>query len=269
MSEFFPATTGRFLAIVIFSAVFSASLFADQGLVPTSSLDPDPLSGNTLVRVYRSDEEPVQFLQSSIARDRIERIAENFNITIGSEVLKHIDLPSEDLEDPEDLLRRAYNQLMAISTMEGIEYYSHSRETMRLLFELSHRVQNRDSKDPVPDLYFRSRLPATRTIYVRQKDLTFGDNHYSITYHREDGLVWAEMTNLNQLWYGIIPVIGPGSVKFIFALAPSDEGLYFYAHALVDVFTLLGMEERAGNSFSSRIEALSQWFSSSFTAGER
>lgn len=171
-------------------------------------------------------------------------------------------LPGDSTRERERVL---YNILRSISTMEGIEYYSASRERMRIFYTESYVINNPEDKERRDDPLV-SEIPQTDTIYVYQRDSSFGRNVYSVEYRYRDNAFFMSMTNLTRMYYGIAPVVGPKNLEIHLTVMETQEGYLFYGATGVDVITLLGLENRVKDSFSNRIEAIFGWFQSRIEA---
>jgi hypothetical protein len=153
-----------------------------------------------------------------------------------------------------------YNTLRSVSTMEGIEYYSASRERMRIFYIDSYAVEGPDSRSRRPDPLVAS-VPREDTIYVYQRDSSFGRNVHRITYRYVDDAYQLRMTNMTPMLYGILPLVAEENLDVYLTIIPVEEGIVFYGNSAVRVLGLFGMEDRARNSFYNRIKALFDWFS--------
>jgi len=152
-----------------------------------------------------------------------------------------------------------FNQLTAISSLTGIQYYSASRNSMRTFYESSTIIDNTQTKNPLPDPSF-IQIPQTYSLYARQKDLTFGDNIYSYSYQNSADIIFFYQTNITALNYGIIPAIGKGNLRSIIAVIDCGDSILVYAVSMTKASTLPGMGDRIGNSLSNRAAALLNWF---------
>jgi hypothetical protein len=163
-----------------------------------------------------------------------------------------------------------YNQVLALSSLAGLQYYSHSRGEIRTFYESSTVVSGPDGKIPVDDPRY-ARPPGDLTIYARQKYLTFGDNIYKYEYHsRSDSLVFIQ-ENLSSMNYGLVPAVGKNKLRSMVAVFDAGEYLLIYAVSMARAASIPGMGERVGRSFSARAEAILLWFSAqadkAFAAG--
>ena len=130
---------------------------------------------------------------------------------------------------------------------------------MRLLYETSTIVDGPVTKNPQPDPVFRY-PPAEQVVYVRQKDLTFGDNVYQFTYFANDSSFIVLQDNVTGLNYGPVTVIGKNKLRSVVAVIDCGPYLLIYAASMAKASMLPGMKQRAGESISNRANALLGWF---------
>jgi hypothetical protein len=152
-----------------------------------------------------------------------------------------------------------FNQLTALSTLAGIEYYSASRQNMRIFYETSQVVDGPAAKNPLPDP-LNDTLPASLMLHARQKDLTFGDNIYRYDYHTGADILFFVQENITSMTAGIIPAVGKNKFRSMIAVIDAGDVLLIYAVAMAKTASVPGMGDRIGASFSNRINAVLQWF---------
>lgn len=177
---------------------------------------------------------------------------------LGVEALTLMRIPAETRSRP-DFSLRLYNILRSISTMEGIEYFSASRNQMREFYIESYTVDDPSTRRRVPDALVPA-VPADDTVFAFQRDSTFGRNVYEITYREENGLVWMRMINRTRMSYGIIPLVGEGNLEIHLLVIPVEDGILLYGACGVRLLGTFGMQDRAQASFQNRIEAIFGWF---------
>jgi hypothetical protein len=153
-----------------------------------------------------------------------------------------------------------FNGATALSSLEGIQYYSASRKTMRTFYESSRVIDGPDTGRVLPDPFYPD-PPALLSLYARQKDLTFGENIYRYDYRAgEDFLVFVQ-ENLSAMRAGIIPALGKNKLRSLVAVIDAEDSLLFYVASLAKAAAIPGMGERIGSSFANRAEAILKWFS--------
>lgn len=156
--------------------------------------------------------------------------------------------------------RALYNEMVSLSTLAGLEYFSTSRNEMRIFYETSSVIDNPELKNPLPDPVYRT-LPRELTLYARQKDLTFGDNIYQYTYYTGQDSLMLTQQNLTNMNYGLVTAVRKNRLCSLMAVIDTESHLVIYAVSMAKVVSLPLLNQRAGRSFSTRIEALLTWFS--------
>ncbi len=219
-------------------------------------------NGEGLTRFFFSREEaklryaPETFSTGTIA----ERVA-SMDPTLGVESLYFI--PYRNNESPREAYERAGHILFSVSTMEGIEYYSASRERMRTLFTESVVIDSVKSDKAREDLRF-DELPDSVDFLVRQTDLTFGTNIYSTSFEGDEETLWFSMNNLTKMRYKFITMVGPESLEIHLLIHPLEKGMLFYGVCSVKSLSFFGLERSKKDSFFNRIEALQNWFENQY-----
>jgi len=151
------------------------------------------------------------------------------------------------------------NQLTALSTLAGIQYYSESRKTMRTFYETSQVIDNPAQKNPLPDPVYAA-LPDSVTLYARQKDLTFGDNVYTFNFKTGGDFIFFIQENLTGMNAGIIPVLGKNKCRTLIAVIDAGDSLLLYSIGMAKATPVPGMSDRIGASFTNRSKAVLKWF---------
>jgi hypothetical protein len=157
-------------------------------------------------------------------------------------------------------VRSLYNTLRSISTLQGIEYYSASRERMRLLFEESWTISGPQDRKRIEDPLVRE-IPDEDTIYIHQKDLTFGTNRYRVEYLHNSGTISMDIVNITTMRYSIFPLVGEENMSMRLLVVPVAEGIVFYGLNTVDMLDLAIFHKKMEDSFTNRMIALIDWFS--------
>ena len=148
--------------------------------------------------------------------------------------------------------------LRSVSKLEGLQYYSSSRKKMRTLYEASYMIEDSKTKkrltDPIEE------PAADFSVYVLQKDLTFGKNIYRYRFCSDADSAGFISTNIDALKYSVFKVIEPENLEA--SIAVTDLGDYLLIYALTRVyFTAPSVfRDRVQNSFRTRGEAVYGWF---------
>ncbi|MHB9293005.1 hypothetical protein Holit_02122 [Hollandina sp. SP2] len=152
-----------------------------------------------------------------------------------------------------------FNEILALSTLAGLRYFSASRNVMRIFYETSQVIDGPDTQKPLPDPVYEV-PPARVTLYARQKDLTFGDTIYQYEYHTSEDALLLIQQNLTPLVAGIIPAVGKHKLRSVVAVMDGETFLLIYLASMAKTVSLPGMNQRVGQSFTTRTDALMSWF---------
>jgi hypothetical protein len=153
-----------------------------------------------------------------------------------------------------------YNNALTLSTLEGIQYYSSSNKAMSTFYDYSRVIDSPETKRVLPDPSYPD-PPASLTLYTRQRDLSFGDNLYQYRYLAEGNYLVFIQENLSPMKMGIITAVGKNKLRSLVAVVDCEDSLLIYAASLAKVPALPGLGGRIGNSFTSRAQAILDWFS--------
>lgn len=217
------------------------------------------LAAEGAVTIYTLDGGSFRLAPEGSEIHSIRRSVEALNPRMAVESLFVAPLPSAFPEGREgDLF--LYNLLRRVSTMTGIEYYSASRDRMRVFYHESYAVADKDLRQPLPDPVVTD-IPSRDSILVFQHDSSFGRNVHELSYRYRPGNILITMRNLTTMWYGIIPAIGEENLEVHLWVQRHEGMVLFYGNTAVDVPSLFGIETQAHDSFSNRLEALFNWFS--------
>jgi hypothetical protein len=197
------------------------------------------------------------FAPAALVRDAIT--TENPSLLVESLYVYRRDRPRDATAE----LRSLYGTLLAISSLEGIQYWSATRKTMRTFYAESYRIDGPDTRKRLPDATAPTAgpLPSTETYYSFQRDLTFGPNVYRCGYKTFADAVMLESVNLTSLTYIGIPVMGPNGLRIRLFVIQSDDAILFYAVSSADVPSLPIVTDKVQESITNRTEALFKWFS--------
>lgn len=162
-------------------------------------------------------------------------------------------LPMPAREDP---LLFLLNRLTAVSTLEGIEYYSASRNEYRVLFTRAYALSETGSPNPDPSF---SELPDEYNLQIFMNDTTFGEGRYRLTYHTAEDCILATLVNLTPLHLGPLKVVTENNVAFSLLAIPTDGGLLLYASGAARPKVGKMFSGTLERSLSNRIFALKDW----------
>jgi len=243
-----------FLFTFIIPCVFSLSLEELVGLEAANRLRSGSVSetqlGKPALKFLPALPDLRQFVTNSMA---------SLEPTLAVETLYLYKKPNSAAVWNDSLRSALFNQMTAISTLAGIEYFSATRNAMRTFYEYSSVIDTPSSKKPLPDPVF-DRPPAQYTLFARQKDLTFGDNIYRYEYKTAESALFFVQENMTSMSYGIIPAVGKNRLRSVLAVIDCGDSLLIYAVSMAKAASVPGMTDRIGNSFKNRADAVYKWF---------
>jgi hypothetical protein len=154
----------------------------------------------------------------------------------------------------------AYNALGKVRSLKGRLYLSHTRKSEIPLFEEATRIKgtNRTGDaigDPAPALS----LPAKETVYIRLKDVNFGNSYYQADISTGSfGLLYS-LTNFKSISYLFFPVMKEGKFSALLYLEPLDEGMLVYCTAGAEVSNFVANRIDIPSAIGKRVAVFVDW----------
>jgi len=153
-----------------------------------------------------------------------------------------------------------YNALGKIRGLKGRVYHSHTRNEYVPLFEDVTRLESAKKNTPVADpVSAATRIPLSETVYMRLKDVNFGN-----TYYRSDmslvqrGLRYSLSNNKNMTYF-LIPVIKEERFNAQFYFESIAEGILIYALAGTEVSDFISSRIDMPSAISKRLTVIIGW----------
>ncbi len=250
-------------------ALLSGGLFSQEGgtLVPAAELAPDIFhqlveKGEVSRQSYKEDgAEFSLFPRTELGSALKETWTEKKEPVFVSESLFLIEKPEGS--NPEELDTELVSRIMrSISSMEGIQYYSHSDKKTKTLYTKSYTIDNPDEENRIPDQLDGS--ADNLSVYAFQEDGSFGKNYYRIDYRQRENEVSMVIRLVEPLKFGILTAVKANNLVFNIDILDKGQYLVMYVGAKVNFPALSIFESRLSNSFGSRIIALHGWFKDSY-----
>jgi hypothetical protein len=152
-----------------------------------------------------------------------------------------------------------YNAVNAVASMQGLEYFSVSRQRREPLILASWRVSPQNRNQKLPDPVFTT-VPAFQKAVVFQKDNKLGEGLSEVTWKSlPQGALVMTFRNLGTLNYGILPLVDPGNLQMLFVVAPLADQVVVYGVMEAKTAQLFGLERSKDESFRNRMRALADW----------
>ncbi|MDR0374688.1 MAG: hypothetical protein LBH85_03085 [Treponema sp.] len=217
------------------------------------------LAGESVTRLAKNPAVPELSPHNAQVERLTVEIIKEINPTILTESLYLYKKPSGATSWTQAEKTALYNNMLALSTLKGLQYYSVSHKGMRTFFEISQVIDDPSTQKPADDP-LRSVPPPALTVYARQKDLTFGDNIYQYDYFASENTLALVQRNLTGMSLGIVPVISKNMLRSVVAVIDAEEYLLIYSASFAKTISLPGVKNRMGQSFTNRAEAILGWF---------
>jgi hypothetical protein len=148
--------------------------------------------------------------------------------------------------------------LRSLSHLQGLEYYSSSRKKMRTLYEKSYVVDSAKGRTRIPDPIQGS--ADGMSLNAVQKDLTFGEYLYNYSYRQNGDTVAFFSRNIDAMNYSILKVVEPDKLHVSLVVHDMGDSLLVYSLTRADFMAIPGIEGKLNLSFSTRAEAMYNWF---------
>jgi hypothetical protein len=160
--------------------------------------------------------------------------------------------------NPPDLLG-VYNGIGRVRGLKGRTYSSFTRKSEVALFEDATRIESARKFDPVEDPLPARALPGGETIFMRLKDVNFGNSYYradiSFTPH---GLVY-DLINFRDLSYLFIKIIKADNFFARFYMEPLAEGVLLYSVSGADVSDFVAKQVDMPSAVIKRLRVITGW----------
>lgn len=225
-----------------------------------SDLAGELLREGMIIKLQLKNPKPALIPRNVFVGQLVNNILNDLNPSVAVESLYLYKKPSGSAAWSEAERNALYNEVLSLSSLKGLQYFSSSRNKMWTFYDTSMVIDGPESKNPLPDPFYSVPLREL-TLYARQRDETFGDNIYQYTYHaRQDSLVLTQQ-NLTNMRYKGITLVGKNRLSSLITAIDTESYLVIYAVSMAKIISLPLFNQRIGRAFSTRLEALLTWFS--------
>ena len=167
--------------------------------------------------------------------------------------------------DMVETLRKIALIVSSVHSMEGIEYWSASRQRMRTLYAEAWRVDSPAGRTRFPDPGEAALGSGPSwTFYAFLRDLTFGGNVLRFDVRMGSSYIAMSNENVASVKYMLIPLVPPGGMKSTILVIPSREGLVVYFLTTVRAVDIAA--KRIFESAGNKSLAVLAWFAREATA---
>jgi hypothetical protein len=154
----------------------------------------------------------------------------------------------------------AYNALGKISDLKGRIYHSYTRDADVPLFQEATRLENEKSGKAVPDPIVPSReLPNAETLFIRLKDINFGNCYYRTDMSVTPFGLTYKITNTKNITYLLFTVLREDKFNSILYIEPLTEGMLIYSMAGADASDFISGMIDIPSAISKRLMVFLSW----------
>ena len=164
--------------------------------------------------------------------------------------------PGSDLDRRLAAISRILN---SVRRMEGLEYWSASRQRMRTLYAEAWRTDSPEGRARLPDPPAPPAAPGEAySFYAWLRDLTFGGNVFRFDISVGPASVLMLNENVSAIRYLLVPIAAPGRMRSRIHVIPCREGLLVHFLSTIDVTDLAA--KRVFESAGNKALAVLGWF---------
>jgi len=153
----------------------------------------------------------------------------------------------------------AYNALGKISDLKGRLYHSHTRDAEVALFQEAVRLENEKSGKAVPDPLPARELPNAETVFIRLKDVNFGNCYYRTDMSVTPFGLTYKITNTKNITYLLFTVLREDKFNSILYIEPLTDGMLIYSMAGADASDFISSMIDIPSAISKRLLVFLSW----------
>jgi len=155
----------------------------------------------------------------------------------------------------------AYTALGKIRDLKGRLYHSHTRNAEIPLFEDATRIESAKKTNPIPDPQPAKELPSSETVYIRLKDVNFGNTYYRGDVSVSPYGITYNLTNFNNLTYLFFTVMKEEGFTAILYMEPLTEGMLVYSIAGAGASDYIANRINIPSAIEKRLAVFIGWIS--------
>jgi hypothetical protein len=155
----------------------------------------------------------------------------------------------------------AYNALGKVRNLKGRLYHSHTRNSEIPLFEDAVRLESDKRTNPIPDPPPSASLPSKELVFIRLKDINFGNTFYRAEISPSGPGLLFDLTNFRTITYLFFPVMREEKFNALLYMEPLAEGMLVYSVAGTDVSDFVARQIDIPSAISKRLAVFVSWIS--------
>jgi len=159
-----------------------------------------------------------------------------------------------------------YNALGRIGDLKGRLYHSSTRNAEVALFEEATRIEGERNTRAVADPPPARILPGSETVYIRLKDVNFGNTYYRGNLSISPYGVTYNITNFRNISYLVFTVMKEGKFSAVLYMEPLADGMLIYSMAGADASDFIAGLIDIPSAISKRLAVFIGWISDGLKA---
>jgi hypothetical protein len=248
----------RYVLVAIQMLLFTLPLAAEDPLSAfVGAADLRTLRAGGTVKASVVPEGTLKLLPAMTGHERMAVNVSRLKPSLGVEMVRLITVSPDPLDSPAGLLK-LYNAMHAVSTMQGIPYFSSTRGKAQVLFTQSYAVESAENLLRVPDPVF-SEIPTEDVLITFQNDSSFGKNTYQESFTHDGDHLEVKIENLTRISVLFFTFAEPRNMLTQMALIPAGNDLLFYGLACLRTSMPIGDRRTREESLSNRLSAIADW----------
>jgi len=162
--------------------------------------------------------------------------------------------------NPEEVtLLDIYNALGNIRNLKGRLYSSFTRKQLVPLFEDATRILSEKHTTPIPDPPPSKDVPSEETVYLKLKDVNFGNSYYRGEVKLYQKGICYTLVNFKNLSYLFVPIIKEGNFIALLYFEPIKEGVLIYGFAGVNISDFFASKIDVKSAIRKRLTVITSW----------
>lgn len=152
-----------------------------------------------------------------------------------------------------------YNAILNIKKLQGRKYYSFTRKKEVPLFESVTRINNLKQKKAVSDPPAAAAVPERDDVYIRVKDINFGNCYYKSEFYAHRASVLYTLRNAEDISLLFITVIKENNIDVQFYIEPINEGVLVYGLSAIVIERFAASSVDVPSAAKKRLELVKGW----------
>jgi len=158
-----------------------------------------------------------------------------------------------------------YNALGNVRDLKGRLYNSATRNEMVPLFEDATRIVSEKNTNAINDPAPKSILPLSEIVYIRLRDVNFGNTFYKGEIEAMQNGIRYTMSNFRNMTYLFVPVIREDKFVAQLYIEPIQEGILIYSVAGADISDFFASRIHVDSAISKRLAVITSWAADGIT----